>query len=234
MAVIICLHGLGSSGHAFDQLVAAMPGHTFITPDFAGFGSRVAEHISSAPLTVAAEECTALLDAQTSPTTVIGHSMGGAVAMLAASAMPHKVAGLISLEGNLIAEDCGLISRKFAATESELDLISMKNDLVRDTRASNMPGWQAWADDAAPVLPSVFGAYARHLVELSDSAVLLAHLKNFAGPKGYIYSDDYLGHPVLDQLAPVAKTHIADAGHLVMVDQPQRCAAAIKQLLNMR
>lgn len=44
---------------------------------------------------------------------LVGHSMGGAVGVLASQDGPDQ-ASLVSVEGNLVREDCALISRRAA------------------------------------------------------------------------------------------------------------------------
>ncbi len=231
---IFCLHGLGSSATAFDPFVELLPQHQIIAVDFAGHGKRVNNAYVDDPLTFAANELITLIRTeQINRFGLIGHSMGGAVALLVAQAMPVSIATLILIEGNLIEEDCGVASRKLAKAQGLNEVEAIKQEIIEHVKDLPQPGWQIWAKDLVSVTPQVLQDYAKPLFKLSQSGNLLKAFRDFEGLKYYLYGDDYLGHPILLQLKNISTHHVKNAGHFVMQDQPLACARIIEPALEM-
>jgi pimeloyl-ACP methyl ester carboxylesterase len=97
---IVCVHGLGGSHANWIAVGPRLAGHSrVLAPDLAGFGRTPPDGRSAA---VPANR--ALLDrfidaaAGGGPVILIGNSMGGAIAMLEASARPEKVGGLVLVD----------------------------------------------------------------------------------------------------------------------------------------
>ncbi|MBL8094574.1 MAG: alpha/beta hydrolase [Anaerolineales bacterium] len=91
---VLLLHGIGASADDWDlQLPDLQPGHTVLRLDLRGFGrSETAGWFSIADL---ATDCAAVLDGlRLGPAHVIGHSLGGAVALALALARPECVRSL--------------------------------------------------------------------------------------------------------------------------------------------
>jgi pimeloyl-ACP methyl ester carboxylesterase len=156
--------------------------------------------------------------------------MGGALALLILQKIPDQISALISIEGNLIAEDCGLISRTIA-TAQENDLLKLKHNLVETGQKSKDRGWKMWGDDVSQVAPQTLQDYAASLVKLSDSGELLQAFALFNGPKAYIYGDGYIGHPLIEKLGSIPSYHVKGADHFAMQNEPDVCARLIKQTI---
>ncbi len=91
---LLLLHGAGGSHLDWPASLRRLPGVTRLAPDLAGHGH------SSAPLRPSiaayAADVAAFLDALALPATVVvGHSMGGAIALQVALDYPARVAGLV-------------------------------------------------------------------------------------------------------------------------------------------
>jgi pimeloyl-ACP methyl ester carboxylesterase len=101
---LLMIHGLlGSSGYYDPQRY--LPAVEVRTPDLLGYGSKrtVEQGIT---LEAQADEIVRLLREELErPAWLLGHSVGGAVMMLAAERAPELVAGLISVEGNFTLKD---------------------------------------------------------------------------------------------------------------------------------
>jgi pimeloyl-ACP methyl ester carboxylesterase len=212
---ILCLHGLGASKSSFDPLrdTALGRAHDIVALDFPGHGARAHDAVPAAPVAAAAADIAADLRRHDRRVVLVGHSMGGAVAILAAELAPDRVAGLVSIEGNLIAEDCGLVSRRLAEAPDAAACDALKHDLVAGAARSKNP---------AALL-----AWSRDLVAVSDTGRLLQSFRQAPCPTLYLHGDGYLGHVLLPRLPPVPVVHIPGAGHNVMADAPAATAAAI-------
>lgn len=227
---LIGLHGLGAAKSAFDPLRVTALGrdHDLIAYDFPGFGARGQEPVTSTPVTDAAADIAALIRRENRRDVILlGHSMGGAVAVLAAGLVPDHIAAVVSLEGNLIAEDCGLLSRRLAGAADAADCAAMQQSLVASGRRSTRPAMRAWAETFALSAAPGLLAWSRDLVAHSDSGDLLRAFR--AGPwrSLYLHGDDYVGHTLLSQLPPVPIVFIPGAGHDLMGDAPDATAAAV-------
>jgi pimeloyl-ACP methyl ester carboxylesterase len=233
MKTLVCLHGLGTSSATFDDLKqsAALAGCEFITPDCAGHVRAVNEAYQGDPLVFTAGKISAMIEKLGKSVTLVGHSMGGVLAMLVAEKIPARIAGVISIEGNLISEDCGLISRRIADAADLESVIKLRKEVIATALQFKNAGWEAWTKDIAQVAPGVLKDYASSLVKLSDSGHLLKIFTSLDKPKAYIYGDDYIGHPVIKRLGAVPSHHAPGTGHFIMQDAPEVCGGMIKDVI---
>jgi pimeloyl-ACP methyl ester carboxylesterase len=156
---------------------------------------------------------------------IVGHSMGGAVGLLM-SQMGPKIESFISIEGNLVAADCGLVSRNIAR-QSPADFVHRGYDDLLRTLATpgrrDLAEWKSWLSDCDPA--SVH-ASALSLVELSDTGTLANRFRSIH-VKSYVHgSDSDVSH--LDDLLEGVTAHtIREAGHFPMVDKPEELYATV-------
>tara|TARA_B100000676_G_C17990435_1_gene794558 strand:- start:38 stop:961 length:924 start_codon:yes stop_codon:yes gene_type:complete len=107
-AVILGLHSFGDYGAAFDTLgpYFAEAGHLLVSYDQAGFGERSQQGKWAGEKQLVSEavaQIEHLYERYQRPVFLIGESLGGAVAILAALKVPEKVAG-IALAGPAVRE----------------------------------------------------------------------------------------------------------------------------------
>jgi pimeloyl-ACP methyl ester carboxylesterase len=190
------------------------------TFDFPGHGSSPAFREVRHDLDTYADITNLVID-RLSPRRVflIGHSMGGAVGTIVASGR-RDVECVISVEGNLVAQDCGIVSRSIARQSlSEFSSIGFQRFLaeLKESARSDFSAWASWYRRASAI---ALHESAHSLVEWSDSGRLL-ELFNSLTNKIYIYGDENEnGKYVLPQLSDARTHHIARAGHFLMLDQP--------------
>jgi len=232
MKNILFLHGLGSTSSAFDDIknFDQLKNFNIITHDYAGHNRRPNDTYSDHPLSQAANECVNTIQHLNESIILAGHSMGNAIAILILQKAPEKIAGLVSLEGNLMRENCGLVSRNLVNAKNTDELEKIKHDLIEKFKTSPLPGWREWAKDLATMPVQTLQDYARELVALSDSGELLKTFQNFSGPKCYLYSDGYVGSTMVDKLIGIPAHHIPNSGHFLMQDQPELCARYIRDV----
>ena len=113
---IIFIHGLGCTKESFDDLwnfTALFKDLSLLTFDLVGFGNSSRPKDFSYTMEDQAEICKVLLDTfKPDKVHLVAHSMGGAIGLILAENIRDKAASFINIEGNLISEDCGPLSRK--------------------------------------------------------------------------------------------------------------------------
>lgn len=230
---IICLHGLGASSASFDELKEHLGLYEFITPDCPGHAKALGEEYQGDALDFAAHRVADVIKASGQKVVLVGHSMGGALALLVLHRVPEQIAAVVSIEGNMIAEDCGLISRKLALAGDVGEIERLRQGLVETAQKSESAGWWMWAEEAALMGPQALKDYAASLVAHSDSGELIKTFNAFSGPKAYIHGDGYVGHVLLERMDAAKSFHAVGADHFVMQDKPAYCAGVIKQVLEL-
>lgn len=156
---------------------------------------------------------------------LVGHSMGGAIGLLAAPEL--DLGAFISIEGNLVGGDCGMISRRIAEQPQDEFTDRGFATFVAPLRSSNRPDERAWGDWAAACDPAALHAAARSLVAWCDGGDLASIYRTLTAAR-YVYGErnglpDHL-EPVVD---PDTAFAVADAGHFPMIDNPERLLLTI-------
>jgi pyruvate dehydrogenase E2 component (dihydrolipoamide acetyltransferase) len=101
---LVCLHGLGDSSLTFPEFAGTDPLRRYrvVAPDCPGFGRSPRFEPAAWSLRGLAQSVLTLLDAlDVGGFVILGHSLGGAVAVHLARLAPFRCAGILSLEGNL-------------------------------------------------------------------------------------------------------------------------------------
>lgn len=191
--MVLLLHGLGCVKEVWDAAFEheALRSFGLCSFDFPGHGSSPAGVASIGEYGHIASALADQLGARR--TYVVGHSMGGAVALM----QPRRWSGVVSVEGNLVAADCGIASGALAeglAVEAE----------------EPWAGWMASTDR------STLQRAARSLCGWSGAGTLLdAYLP--LPWRAYIHGDRSGPHPAL----PAYLQHPVDgSGHFPMLDNP--------------
>jgi pimeloyl-ACP methyl ester carboxylesterase len=118
----VFLHGIGRSSTTLAHIAAneRLRGHRALLVDLLGFGISDKPADFSYTLDDQAEAVVRLLDATSVPgCRLIGHSLGGAVAILVAARRPDLVAALVVAEGNLDPGGAQMSRAIVAQTEHE-------------------------------------------------------------------------------------------------------------------
>lgn len=234
----VFLHGLGSAATAdFSDLLARSPlaGRHSLLVDFLGFGFSDRPLDFSYSLEGHASTIAALLEARgLEACEVVGHSMGGSIAITLAAMYPHLVKKLVVAEGNL-DPGIGSISKKISSYSEEAFL---------------QVGFQECLDElmrlAAGVEDSLFSYYGKFQISspyaLYHSAVELLrgtrptmreNLVALPIQKTFIFGERSLPDPDLTNLpaAGVPVLVVPNAAHSMMEDNPTGFAQALDQAL---
>lgn len=231
---ILCIPGLGSTKEFFSPLSQTDLSHVcnIMAIDLPGFGDRWVDLVPDNPIAAAAEIVAQEVEKiGCRESILVGQSIGGAVALLAARKFGGQIWGIALVEGNLVAEDCG-ISRRLATAESLADCGTIKADAIAQATISEKSGVRDWARALKKVSPDTLSKYCKELVKLSDSEDLLRQFHADQCRKIYLYGDEYVGHPVLRRLDSIPVEYIRGSGHISFIgDAPQTCASALLKIL---
>lgn len=220
--LVLFMHGLGCAKSGFDDVFQtdSLNDFSLCTFDFPGHGDSPPLEPGAYSLDFYASVVRALIQ-RLSPDGVllVGHSMGGAVGLIAAQSLKLPT-GFVSIEGNLLARDCGLVSRKIAAQALDEFITRGHTDFLATLRGSARRDSRAWAAWCGMATPAAIHGSARSLVTWSESGKLLQFF-NAIDHRAYCYGaeGDRVSHllPCLDR----ADTYpISGAGHFPMVDNP--------------
>lgn len=241
--LLLCLHGLGCAKESFDSAFAdpaladpaldhdPLPTLAICAFDFPGHGGSGRLPADAYTIETYAE-ITAGVIRQLAPERLflLAHSMGGAVGLVASQDLP-RIDAFINAEGNLVAGDCGLVSRRVAAQPvAEFvgqELPRFRSRLAAAPRA-DLRAWGHWYGRADP---RALHGIARSLVDWSDSGRLLKLFTSQPAP-AYLHGSDSDLDYLWPSLDGVPVSAIAGSGHFPMVDNPsdfwQAVAGAIR------
>ncbi len=232
-STILYLHGLGSS---CDDIAGAaqhdeLSAYRMIAVDLPGHRSSK-WHTRSQPDSVRA--CVELLEEVVvehigGELAIVGHSLGGAIGVLLADRLGERCRGFIDIEGNLVASDCGVLSRP---TTARLDW--ERDELFRmideNLSTNPFPGTRCFLDRYRVNVTDhrEWIAYTRSLVDHSADGSLLERFIALECQRSYIYGSDDPPE-VVAQLAAggIRTTPIPGSGHWPMYARPNDLYDAI-------
>ena len=236
---ILLVHGLFGSLSA-PLVLDAFGARRTLAPDLLGYGALGHEDLSGLRLEDQADHLAGVLDDESvERADVVGHSVGGAVAVLLATRHPDRVRALVSVEGNLTPPDAFWSAELAGRSLDEIEL--MVDDHRRD-----VAGWIAGAG-VAPTPERVrvaadwlgnqsattLRAQARAVVEATGREDYLDDLRAaledglalhlVAGER----SRDGWHVPADVESAARSSTLMPGCGHLTMLESPDGFAAAV-------
>lgn len=103
MSVYVLIHGAWHGSWCWDKVVPLLEkeGHTVVAPDLPGHGNDKTP-IPKISLQAYANTVCGVLDAQSEPVILVGHSMGGVVITQAAEYRPEKIKKTVYLTASLL------------------------------------------------------------------------------------------------------------------------------------
>lgn len=220
--LITFLHGLGCARTCFDSAFAApeLTGYSLLSFDWLGHGdSDKPNDFSYSMADQAAVGMSVLKHFESDKLSLVAHSMGGAIGLLMA---PHvrNLDTFISVEGNLVAEDAGIVSRR-TASQSPHDFEDHGYaDFWQTLEQSGRKDLEAWADWYGQAGKLALHSSAISLVNWSDSGELLDSFNRL--PRAtYIHGDEEPKDYLLPRLHNANVIAMRNTGHFMMVDDPQ-------------
>ncbi len=233
---VLLIPGLASGPAIWSGLASRLPGHRLHLVRVAGFDGMAAGPNATGPLLapVAAELARYIREQRLSAPAVIGHSMGGTLAMmlgLRADTRPDRV-----MVVDMLPDGAGMVG----GTSSGLGYLATQlNGYFTGTKA----GRQLLAQmvrQAPSARNSDPGVIAQALTELAQTD-LTARIRYIPVPLTVLYavpSDSSLARTQAQRYrAAYAKARaltlegIGPSGHMVMLDQPEKFAEAVRAFL---
>lgn len=218
--LVLFIHGLGcvkeSFAGAFDE--PGLSGYQLLAPDLPGHG---ASPPGPAGMEDHARALSRLLTRfRFSRLHVVAHSMGGAVGLLLADGGDLPVTVFVNIEGNLAYPDCGLLSRRTAATPRQRFREQDFPRLVDATVKAPEPAIRMWGQWMAQADGMAFHESAESLVDWTESGQLLDLFRDLAVPKIFVCGGRSAVPEVLDMIKGISVKRFRDAGHFVMNEVP--------------
>jgi len=229
---LLFIHGLGCASTSDFPRVAADPalsGRRRLLLDLLGAGLSDRPDDFAYTVTAHAETVAALIrQLELPPLDVVGHSMGGAVAIAASSLCPSRIRQLLLLEPNLDGGG-GRFSRAVAGMSEEDFVLRGQGRLARLASRDGSPMWAA-------------SLAASHAIAVHRAAVsLLAGVE--PGWRAQLYALDMPRNLVVGAASPMTENEqallehgvrlhrLADAGHAMNEDNPSGLAALLATIL---
>ena len=234
-ATILALHYWAGSGRAFEALRPLLPPATrLLAPDLPGFGHEPAPpHFNYSVRAYADWVAAYLAEHRVGDFTLLGHSMGGKIALLLAAARPPGLHRLVLLSpspppGEPMPEaaraqaraawgDARAAEKTFRTITGRPLPPSVHAYIVADNLRSSHAAWNAWLDHGSRenlTAEMVALAVPCHLlVGTHDRAITPATQRR-------------LTRPYLPEGA--AYTEVPGAGHLLPLEAPEAVVAALR------
>ena len=246
---LVLVHGLG--GAAANWLALApllLRGRRLLVPELPGHGGSSA--LAAAPsLSAYADRVASLLEREgLSPAPVVGHSLGGAVALRLAIRRPELVSGLVLAGAAGISSGTRIARYALAVTGILKPGRRIAPHRARVARSALLKQlvFGRWGAADPPALPSdvaesFLAGPERHADTVSAARALMredprADLDRVRCPALVLWGARDNQLPVADAFEYARRLRarlrvIADCGHLLIGERPEACADAIERFL---
>lgn len=240
---LLLIHGLGCSLKYWACVFAApeLAHYRIIALDLPGFGLSAKPDTFDYSLRSQADLVAAFIRArQAQELTLIGHSMGGSVAILAAHRYPELARRLLVIEPNLKANDAQL-SREIIQ-DSEAEFVTHYAEF-QQTAIATVQDWfvnsqradiDAYIDDLLKTTPISMYRSAHSLIAVTTGETMLTQFQQLALPKYLLIGGETMKvRPLPPELrnGTVQTVIVPGVGHMMMVDNPRLFSKTLASIL---
>ncbi len=151
---------------------------------------------------------------------IIGHSMGGAVAVLLAGKSPHRFASLISVDGCLGSQNGSQQQQLSPPTFEEFS----EKLVLRIEKAKGTPeesGYRLWYQWSRASDPVGFQKTDESLIQLTRNGKIIEAFFSLPIKKVYFYPERDGMPQVLKNARNITTIQISSSGHFIMNDNPK-------------
>jgi len=215
--VILFLHGLACSSDSFRDVWKQhyFPDKSILTVDIAGFGRSSENEDFSYKMEDQAGLIEKLLEQLPDwKFHIAAHSMGGAIALLFSQVFYSRVLSFTNIEGNLVSEDCGLLSQETISRSFDV----YKNRLYKKHVNAFKDHDQLHFEQSTPA--AIYRS-AESLVQWSDSGRILEKFRELRCRKSYFYGEENKDMAVISELDFAKQYMISNSGHGMMTENPE-------------
>ncbi len=240
---LLLIHGLAGSLDYFDP-VDRIASADVQTLDLLGYGASCGASQDRLTLQAQAARTASYLESHCrTPAWLLGHSMGGAVVMLVADQRPELVAGIINVEGNFTLEDAFWASRIIVKSPGEWadEYRRMQQDVAATTKAWRIEPTGQRVEWLASILAhqpaGTIHAMSKAIMEETGDPSYLDMIRRVVERGVPIHliagerSAEAWDVPDFVRAAARSSTAIADAGHLMMLEQPDAFCRGVDSIL---
>lgn len=235
---VVWIHGLGESGLGFESIAPLLvtPHRRHLIPDLPGYGRS---GWRQRPLTLieAADLLAEWIESRrASPACLVGHSMGGVLALLLAERHPAVVRAIVDVEGNKSGLDCAFSGPVAVVAPGEFEeegLDGLRARVLQSAAAD--PALEGYATSLRLADPRQFHAHAVELVRLSRSESLADRLGALDCPTLFVAGVPRgvcLRSLELLEGAGVRVEELRPAGHWPFLDMPHRFSRIVSSFLD--
>ena len=238
---VVLLHGLAEDHRSWDAVAAHLDGFTTYAVDLRGHGQTSAGE-GSGTLAQLSDDLTAFLNAVSGPAAVVGYSLGGTIGLHAATAADAPIRHLVVVATSSVVG--GAAADFFAGRIVQLeagDSAAFAEGLRGDTSLQIVSTADVDAVAAGRVAAVGDGSgyinAARAMIGVRAEP-LNPRLARIKAPLDIVGAADDVFCPrraadIIAAAVPHGRYHeIADAGHLITVDQPERYGELLARLLH--
>lgn len=230
---LLWLHGLGERAETFAAPIAHLPHHRHLVLDLPGHGgARARVEVAPPSIDETAERVIEFLMIH-GPAAIVGHSLGGVIALTLAERCTANLRAVIDVDGNVSIDDCTYSSQ--IAAYAEPDYLARGHGEVCDRLEAHAdPIVRGYGGRVRTAAPAQLWRYSRDLVDAAHAGRLAARRAAVFAPYHYVAGAPGGASPASRALlaeASVCVHELGPAGHWPFLEHPARFAALVAAIV---